>query len=96
MNGPTLFRLIRFLGGSYEHVAALLDEQDTEAAPDDARALATSWALRPAEMGDRRLTPEEEVAELWNIALGRAGGDVDEARRLLLRALDKSMPKRGK
>ena len=88
INGPALFRLVGLLDGSYEQVAALLEMEENEDSAADARALAQLWAIRPAVIGDRRLTVEEETAELWEIALGRTGGDRARARRLLLRALD--------
>ena len=88
MNGPALFRWIGLLDGSYEQVAALLEMEENEDSAEDARALAQLWAIRPAVIGDRPLTAEEEKAELWEIALRRADGDRNRARRLLLRALD--------
>jgi hypothetical protein len=71
-------------------VLQLLD--DKRATVEGARALAQNWVVRAAAIGDRRLTDEEQKAEIWEIVLRRTGGDVDEARRLLLQALETSIP----
>jgi transcriptional regulator with XRE-family HTH domain len=92
LNGAGLLRLIKLLGGSYDEVVRLVD--DDTLTVDEARKMARRWAIRPTVLGDHVLTPDEEFAELWDLALYRAGGDVDEARRLLLQALDTSLPKR--
>jgi len=86
LNGAGLLRLIHLLDGSYHELTRLLD--DEAATVEGARSLARAWAARPAALGDRALTPEEETAELWEIALRRTGGDATAARRMLLRALD--------
>ena len=92
VNGAALLRLIQMLDGSFYQVLELLD--DERATVEGARALARSWVVRPAAIGDRRLTDEEQRAEIWEIVLRRAGGDVDEARRLLLQALETSIPEK--
>ncbi len=92
VNGAALLHLIQLLDGSFHQVLQLLD--DERATAEGARALAQNWVIRPAAIGDRRLTDEEQKAELWELVLRRAGGDVDEARRLLLRALETSLPER--
>ena len=91
MDGPALFRWIGLLDGSYEQVAALLAMEEGEDSAEDARALAQLWAVRPAVIGDRPLTVEEQTAEIWEIVLRRTGGDVDKARRLLIRVLNESI-----
>ena len=92
MNGAALLRLIQLLDGSFHQVLQLLD--DERATAEGARALARNWVVRPAAIGDRRLTDEEQKAEIWEIVLRRAGGDVEEARRLLLQALEASLPEK--
>ncbi len=90
VNGAALLHLIQLLDGSFHQVLQLLD--DKRATVEGARALAQNWVVRAAAIGDRRLTDEEQKAEIWEIVLRRTGGDVDEARRLLLQALETSIP----
>jgi transcriptional regulator with XRE-family HTH domain len=91
MLGPTLLRLITRVDASYAEVAELLDAGDSPELKDVAVARARAWVTRAAAIGDRDLTPGEEAAELFELALRRTGGDRAAARRLLLRALDQAL-----
>ena len=87
--GSVLLKMVDLLGGSYDQVLQLLNDPG-EITADDARAIARAWITRPAVLGDRELTAEEEGAELFEIALRRTNGDREAARRLLVRALNQA------
>ena len=91
LNGPALLRLIHTIGASYEQVTALLD--DASATVEQARSLAVAALAQPPAGARPPLSDDDQVDELFALALERTGGDRRAARQLLLRVLEETLRK---